>query len=313
MLTSKADLESAIQVVNQANIFRFLTKPCDTDVMVKCLRDALQQYRLVMTEREVLEKTLRGSIRVMTEILSMVDPQSFDRAVALQDNVRTLATALGVDNVWQLEVAAMLAQIGCVTMPLNVINKAREGVRLREAEQSMFERVPQIGRNLLGNIPRLEAVAEIVFYQDKNFDGSGFPPDKIAGESIPLGARILKVLIDLAELKGSGTSLDKALQIMRQREGSYDPRILETAFSCFVQTPQVAQPIAKYSFPVKVDELRLAQVLLANVETLDGTLLVPAGREITETILEKISNFAALSGIKEPILIESVTPKETPE
>src|SRR5687767_216676 len=48
MLTSKADLESAIQVVNHANIFRFLTKPCATEVMVKCLHDALQQYRLIM-------------------------------------------------------------------------------------------------------------------------------------------------------------------------------------------------------------------------------------------------------------------------
>lgn len=225
MLTSKGDLESAIQVVNQANIFRFLTKPCATDVMVKCLHDALKQYRLIMAEREVLEKTLSGSIRVMTEILSMVDSQSFDRAVALQDNARALATALNVDNLWQVEIAGLLAQIGCVTIPTNVISKARARVGLSEVEQGMLARVPQIGRNLLGNIPRLEPVAQIVLYQSKNFDGSGFPSDKVAGENIPLGARILRIVMDLAELTPAGMSMEKAFTVMQKREGRYDPRL----------------------------------------------------------------------------------------
>lgn len=309
MLTSKADLESAMLVVNQANIFRFLTKPCPTLVITKCLDDALHQYRLVMAEKELLEKTLRGSIRVMTEILSMADPSTFDQAVALHENVRALAVALGADNIWQLEVAAMLAQIGRVTMPTYLINKPRGGSDLREVAQSMVQRVPQIGSNLLVNIPRLEQVAEIVLYQNKNFDGSGFPQDKTAGEGLPLGSRILKVLIDLADLEGSGKSLEKAFEIMRERQGSYDLRVLETAFSSFVKKGLIAPAAIKYTYPVKVNELCLGQILLANVETSDGILLVAAGREVTESILEKISNFAEFSSVREPILVESVHPK----
>ena len=46
----------------------------------------------------------------------------------------------------------------------------------------MIARVPETGASLIANIPRLEAVSEIVRYQNKNFDGTGIPADKTSGE-----------------------------------------------------------------------------------------------------------------------------------
>jgi len=76
---------------------------------------------------------------------------------------------------------------------------------------------------LLANIPRLEAVARIVLYQHKHYDGSGLPADAIRGEDIPIGARILKVLMDLLELEAQKMPKAAALALMQQRQGWYDP------------------------------------------------------------------------------------------
>jgi DNA-binding NtrC family response regulator len=70
MLTGQAGLNDAVAAANEGNIFRFLTKPCPQEVLFKALEAALEQYRQVMAERELLEKTLHGVNNVLTEILS---------------------------------------------------------------------------------------------------------------------------------------------------------------------------------------------------------------------------------------------------
>jgi response regulator RpfG family c-di-GMP phosphodiesterase len=191
MLTGHADLEDAIKVVNQGNIFRFLTKPCPSEIIAKALDDGVRQYRLIIAERELLEKTLSGSIRVLTEILALVDPRAFDRAVALRDLIHSLAQILNVKEPWELGVAAMLSQIGKVTIPASVLNKARLHQPLSSVEQDILMRMPETGYKLLAHIPRLESVAKIVYYQNKCFNGQGFPSDDLFGEALPLGGMAL--------------------------------------------------------------------------------------------------------------------------
>jgi DNA-binding NtrC family response regulator len=73
ILTGNADMETAIDAINEGNIFRFLIKPCAHEVMAKTLTAALVQYRLVTAEKQLLEQTLSGSIQVLTEVLSLVN------------------------------------------------------------------------------------------------------------------------------------------------------------------------------------------------------------------------------------------------
>jgi len=58
LLTGQGDLPSAISAVNDGNIFRFLTKPCPTDSLVKSLAACAEQYKLITAERVLLEQTL---------------------------------------------------------------------------------------------------------------------------------------------------------------------------------------------------------------------------------------------------------------
>src|ERR1022692_4876094 len=123
MLTGQADMEAAIAAVNQGNIFQFLTKPCPSGTLTRALNSALEQYRLITAERELLEQTLRGSVGVLSEILSLPNPVAFGRAQRIRRYVVHMSARLDLPGRWQFEVAAMLSQIGSVTVPPEVMDK----------------------------------------------------------------------------------------------------------------------------------------------------------------------------------------------
>ena len=56
LLTGYADIQSAIQAVNQGNIFRFLTKPCEKAELVKAINLGLEMYRSTLAEKELVKK-----------------------------------------------------------------------------------------------------------------------------------------------------------------------------------------------------------------------------------------------------------------
>jgi len=305
MLTGNADQKTAVEAVNKGHVFQFLNKPCPPEMLAVALENGIKQYRLVTAEREVLENTLNGSIKMLTEVLSSADPHSFGQGEILRNYMRAFAQSLQISQTWDLEIAAMLSQLGSVTLPADLVKKSREGHGLSGPEKDLLVRIPEIGSKLLAHIPRLESVAKIILYQNKNYDGSGFPIDTVAGDEIPIGSRILKVLSDLAKLESVRIPKFKALDQMQSRAGWYDPRVLDAAFACFdiyLDAPTAAKTAGH---ALRLKELTVGHVLLSSIETREGALIVPAGTKVTAIILEKLRNFEQLSGIKEPIQVEA--------
>lgn len=305
MLTGNADQATAVKAINRGNIFRFLNKPCPHEELVSAIEAAVRQHELISAERELLENTLNGSIKVLTEILALFDPVRFGQAEKLRYQVRQMATALKVPQTWELEAAALLANIGHVTLPPELVLKARLGQTLTPREQQIFERVPEVGSNLLAQIPRLDEVARIILYQSQRFDGSAFPPDKVAGENLPLGSRILKVLVDLVQLENKGMQRPAAIDEMRKRKDWYDPEMLTVLSSALLQDAGERAPGEGTARLVTFNNLRIGDVLAADLVTKDGVLIISAGNRVTLPMMQRLRNFAALSGVKEPIHVEA--------
>jgi response regulator RpfG family c-di-GMP phosphodiesterase len=185
MLTGNADLEGAIKVVNEGNIFRFLTKPCAHDVLAKAVEDALVQYRLVVAEKELLNKTLGGSIKLLTDILGMLDPKSFGRMQVVRQLIAHIGQQFKFENDWEIPLAFMLAPIGNVTVPAELLQRWRAGAALTTAETQAIAQLPETAARLIDNIPRMAGVARIIRYHRKNFDGTGNPVDTVKGSELP--------------------------------------------------------------------------------------------------------------------------------
>ena len=175
MLTGNADQQTAMNAINEGNIFRFLTKPCQPEVITKVLTAGIEQYRLITSEKELLEKTLNGSVKVLTDVLALVNPTAFGRTSRIHNLVQTISAELKIEKPWQIELAAMLSQIGCITMSEETLTKIYRGDNLTEQELQTFQRHPQIGSSLIASIPRLEKVAEIIACQELRFYSSVTP------------------------------------------------------------------------------------------------------------------------------------------
>jgi response regulator RpfG family c-di-GMP phosphodiesterase len=304
MLTGYVNQATAVDAINEGSIFRFLSKPCPTEKLVETLEAAVAQHNLIVAERELLENTLGGSLKVLSEILALAEPKAFGHAEALRDAIRALANSMNLTPTWDLEAAALLSQIGTVTLPPELVLKSRLGHSLTLREKEVFARIPAIGSSLLAQIPRLEGVARAILYQQKRFDGAGFPEDSVAGESIPVGARMLKILVDLAQAESAGASRAEALEQLRARPGFYDPRLLDAVENQTKAGAVREQSPGPSAAAITFANLRVGNVLVSDLETKGGMLLVTAGNRITPMLIHRLRNFSSLYGIQEPIYIE---------
>jgi len=298
MLTGNADLQTAIDAVNQGNIFRFLTKPCPMEIMSGALTAALDQHRLIMAEKELLEKTLRGSIKVLTDILSLVNPTAFSQSSRIRQYVRHMTIRSRLPHPWQYEIAALLSQIGCVTLPADTLEKVYAQAPLTPEEESMFAQHPATGHKLLANIPRLELIAEMIAQQHRPF--SDYPPlEKLSDDerAAVWGAQMLNIATNFDRLVHSGISAKIAIGSLRQKKGRYLPDLLDT-----LATLQVAQA-GEVTKLVRIKDLNTQMVAAQDIEAKNGLLLVPKGQEITYPVMERLRNFSRRVGIAEPVRV----------
>jgi response regulator RpfG family c-di-GMP phosphodiesterase len=299
MLTGNADLEAAIESVNKGNIFRFLVKPCDPDTMKSVLDAGIKQYNLITAEREILEKTLKGSIKMLTDVLSLVNPVAFGRASRVKSSVAQLAKHLKLENPWHYEVAAMLSQVGCVAVPSSVLEKKYLEKALSADEKKMMEAHPGIAHDIITNIPRLESIAEIIANQDMDFDGLDLPGDTTEGKEITLGARLLKVALDFDTLESGGFTKKAAIAEMEEYADRYDPEILKA-----LKESLKAQKSYKLK-SVTVEELTTGMIVAKDVVNRDGLLLITKGQEVSNVMRERLKNYAMTVGVEEPIEVQA--------
>jgi response regulator RpfG family c-di-GMP phosphodiesterase len=303
MLTGNADQGTAMEAVNQGAIFRFLTKPCDSGVLAAALEAGIRQYELITAEKQLLEQTLKGTLAMLVELLSILDPISFGRAQTMAVLAEGIARDMAMPAPWVLGIAAILSQIGILTVPDALVSKIHTGGFLNSNEREIANRVPEIGSNLLRHIPRLEQVAEAIFYMSKNFNGTGFPADPLKGADIPLGGRILRVAADYLNLLATKGEQRLALAEMEYRTAWYDlavVRSLSRVLKRMEPEEGPAQPVE-----ISLKELRVGQLLDSDIQNEAGLLLVPAGTRLSQIHLEKLRNFARLGGIREPITVVS--------
>ena len=300
MLTGNTDVDTAISAVNEGSIFRFYTKPCTPEALAEGIDAGLRQFSLATAEKELLERTLAGSVKVLVDVLSLVDHDAFQLAQRTRPWMGKIAKQLQLENVWELDVAAMLAPIGLITVPEEVRNKLHLGESLTSAEQDICERAPEAGRNLLHNIPRMQHISEIIYYQNKGFDGSGFPDGWMAGEDIPVGARILHLLTDLHRTQEVPSPA--ALAKVTQQSSRYDPKVID-AVRQTMSTMPAEDRTRNGVLKVSVDSLTAGAKLVSNVETEDGVRVLVAGAEITQAQLEHLQNMHQLRRLKEPIYV----------
>lgn len=292
LLTGEADTQSAIAAVNEGQIYRFLTKPCPPEVLLEEIGNAVELNRLMTVEKELLSTTLRRTVEALMATLSLAQPVAFGRAVRISRTVKELAEALHVDDAWELEVTAMLSHLGAVTLPPNVLAKLDAGLPLNEEEAAMANRVPEVSRKLVSAIPRLEGVADAIGWQRARYDGRASAPGTPRGADLPLGARILRVAVDLDAGTSQRPSVFDTLAAMSADAGAYDPRVLDALLG-FHGTPETQGEPRE----IDIDDLEPDMVIFDDIHTSDGLLLVSRGTVVTDPLIMRLENYIGQSRV----------------
>ena len=123
VLTARSELTSAMDVVHRGNAYRFVTKPCDVGELVETVESCIEHYHLVRTERRALDTAMRDGVRVLTELLTVLNPKALRRVNRVGRIARHVATELGVDEAWRFELAATLRAIGPDFLPTEAMKK----------------------------------------------------------------------------------------------------------------------------------------------------------------------------------------------
>ncbi|XPV77597.1 MAG: response regulator [Desulfovibrio sp.] len=288
MLTGHADVDTTMLAVNRGQVFRFLTKPTPIEEMERVLELAVQHHKLITAEKELLNGTVRGSIQLLTEVLTLSNPEAFGRAERIKKLSVLTAKQLGSKKTLIMELSAMLSQLGLISLSGETLKKLYRAERLSANERQLYDQHPQVGARLLSNIPRLEKVAEVVALQQESVS---------ANSKLPLESKILKTVLDYDLMRQQGLKKFEITQKLQESSHIYDQTVVEafgTALRLHDQYVPAELPIRK---------LKRGMIVGDDIYTLGKVLLVSHGQEITETALERLNMYARNNDIVEPVKV----------
>lgn len=282
LLTGSSDTVLIADAINQADVFRFIPKPIQPRKLNQTVQDAVKHHRLIVCEKECLQNTLVQSVDALVKILEMTNGVAF----ALTEHVREYALQIGkaiqAPRLWSLEIAALLSQLGCVTIPELTLEHFYWGDNLSPKEDSMVRGHGEAARNILASIPRLEEVAEVVARAARPVDLKAFE----AGDVISIHATIIRFSTEIDMLHRRGRSKEEILQHFRKEPVRYP----ESLISFFEGCELIATRLVMVE--LEVDKIKNGMYIHEDVKTREGMLIVSKGYRVNETVRNRLINFS---------------------
>lgn len=242
LISGLCDLPTAHGAM-RAGASDYLLKPVRPDDLLGLVGRHVDMVHLKTLEavRGALKRSIEGGGALAASqtgwLMPIFDALGFKRFETLQHSrrvsayTRLIARELNLtrDTLRALEIGALLHDIGKAAIPHNVVMKPG---RLNGEEWKIMKLHPQLGRELLEGLPDFEWEAQIVYCHHEHFDGTGYP-QQLAGESIPLSARLFSVADTLDAITSdrcyrTGQPLAAArIEIHRVGGSQFDPAILD--------------------------------------------------------------------------------------
>lgn len=329
MLTGYADIKAVVASINRGEVYRFITKPWNDEELKIVLRDAVRQYDLVEENRRLhkltqeqnrvlkdlnanleqkvqertrevkrlyseLEQNFFDFIRVFMNLLELKSPYLGGHSKRVAALARKLAEKIGLatDEILNIEIAAILQDIGTLGFPEKILKKLEKD--MDQVEKALVEQHPILGQSTIQHIRKLYPVSLLIRHHHERYDGLGYP-DNLSGEKIPRGSKIISIVDYFDSLinpwdSSERYSVERAIYELEKEKGRrFDPELINQFIGLLrdVKYEQFESNVIE----IDIDELKEGMVLASDIRTRRGLLLMAKGEVINSLHIEKIRKF----------------------
>jgi hypothetical protein len=254
---------------------------------------ALKQYRLQQGDQLLCQQTLRASMELLINALSLVHPLAFNESMSVYQIVGILVADQAIPDKWEFEIAALLSKLGHIAVPVDVLEKRFRGEELSDPEKSLFASSPAFAANLIAKIPRLDLVARMVAAQDLPLpDWPTWQPLNEMDRLI-VGRQLLHIstLWNLFKVKGQPMSVF----LWDLQTQHIAPALIKSAEK--LKLPERA-PRVRLIHP---SELQSGMTLAADLMSAAGTLLLAKGSPLSSVVVECLKRRVEFWGLDKSV------------
>lgn len=241
LLTGYTDVQALIDAINSGHVYKYVPKPWDRDELKLTVKRALEAYDLKQRNTQLvveltgalsqLEEVSLGTIRALADALDAKCDYTSGHSLRVSQYALLIGKTIGLTNeeLRDLELGAVLHDIGKIGVPESILWKP---AKLTPEETEIMSEHPVKSAQIIGDLPSLQKAKRFVLHHHEFMDGSGYP-SKLAGEEIPLGARILLVA-DAYDAMTSDRPYRKAIgheramaELKKCAGRQFDPKLVE--------------------------------------------------------------------------------------
>ena len=241
---------------------------------------------------ERLRRNFLTGVRTFISLMELRGGLLAGHSRRVADLSRKLAEHLKLNSetVQQVFLGALLHDLGKIGLPDDLLGKPVK--QMSAHELSLFRSHAVNGEAALIAMEDLQLASQVVRHHHERWDGKGFP-DGLAGEGIPLEARIVSVANDFDSLQNGVIaarrhSLDEALQVIQGGKGSgYDPQVVDALAAVLGRADEGAAP----ELVTSCAQLKSGMTLTRDLVSPSGMLLLAAHNSLEDQTIARIRRF----------------------
>ncbi|NGM87189.1 response regulator [Parapusillimonas sp. SGNA-6] len=311
----KAEREQLLRLAHEQNLALQSANETLEQRVQERTAELAQATESLRQAHDELQRSYVTATEVFSSLISQRVPQERQTNKEVIALVRAFSKAreLPRELADDLAMGAALYNIGKLAWPDNLLLVPYD--RLHRDDRERYRDYPRNGERLLMALEPAQNAATLIRHHQERWDGEGFP-DRLAGPSIPLGSRILKMAVDFVEMQrgmvlSRALSRDDVMATMPKYAGRlYDPLLC-------AEFIEVARRLG--SDDAELDEAVLAletltvspdMIIARDLHAANGMLLLKQGKVLTESVIEKLRAFEDNEGVKYTLFVRKPDPDQ---
>lgn len=229
----------------------------------------LAVVRTSLLQSSTLQLQTMETLMALADTIDQRDPTTYEHSQRVAMFAEMIAKEMGLpqDQVELISMSARLHDVGKIGMSNALLYKPQQ-FSLEEWHE--FRRHPAIGASMVENFPLFRKGRHLILHHHERWDGQGYP-DRLAGEAIPLGARIIAAADALEAMTAErvyrdALTMDAAIEEFRRERGrQFDPKVADVLIALLQRSREREPEWESATFQKRVQGYPVAQPMSSKV------------------------------------------------